>query len=165
MSKLSRNTLEQMVQDEWSNMHHNASISRHYPDFQNDYECRMFFDTLDEDVSFWIDDLQERIAEVYGKNLTFYSYGRQGATIAPKEYMGAAPCNSFGPLKLSVEDGLDGYNQLVKTMAIFRSINQYWNNTAAGIQDWWKRTKEANGYQVDIDAHDGKTLHTVEVWK
>jgi hypothetical protein len=81
--------------------------------------------------------------------------------------MSASPCGSFGSLNLSADEGLDGYNQLAHALAMFQEINRYWHNAAAGIQEWWNGTKEANEYQVDIDEHDGKTLsyQPVEVWK
>ena len=160
--------LERQVYKEWDNMHHNASISAYYPDFQNDYEAELFWDILNDETRFWIEDLTEWIKEKYGEKLTFYAYGRNGATIAPHEYMRSIGGNGFGCLKgdhLPDQNGLEGYNELARVLRMFREINQYWNAVAKGIPEWWKEAKEANEWQADIDAHEGMTKHMVEVWK
>ncbi|MFA5323717.1 MAG: hypothetical protein WC373_13680 [Smithella sp.] len=161
---MNRTELEQAVYEEWHNMHHNASIRR-FPDFQNEYEEHLFWETLNEDVSLWCEDLQAWIEEKYGERLTFYSFGRSGATIAPAEYMLPAGGNLFGGLSLTVDEGLDGYNQLKHALAMFREINRYWADAAANIPEWWKDMKEGNDWQTLIDEHDGKILRTVQVWK
>ena len=86
--KMNIEELEAAIYEEWRSLHHNASMSRILYgdkgiDFQNEYEEHLFFSVVSMDSSFWIDDLTELIREDFGYDLKFYSYGRQGATIAP----------------------------------------------------------------------------------
>ena len=153
--------LQNQLENEWEKMHHNASIT--YPELKNDYEVEMFWDVLSDTTSLWIEDLREIIKEKFGYELTFYSYGRNGATIAPSEFMKSAPCNTFGGLRYDVDE--DNIDESKKVLEMLRYINDYWNDTSKYIPQWWKDIKEANEWQADIDEHDGKTKHMVAVWK
>ena len=59
--------LERAIYQEWSDMHHNASID--WPDLQNEYESELFWACLSEDVKFWCDDLSEHINDKFGKGV------------------------------------------------------------------------------------------------
>ena len=161
---MNKEQLETALRDEWGNMHHNASLARTMPDFQNEYEYKLFVDCLRDYVTDAIDTLVDSIENDFGEKLTFYQYGRQGATIAPDDYMAPAPCNNFGSLNYTVHDGLDGYNHGRKLLRMFRYINQYWKNTAKYVPEWWTEMKEANDYQPDIDAHNGLKPIQTTVW-
>ena len=161
---MNKEQLQDAIEQEWSNMHHNASISRYYPDFRNEYESELFWNMIGDSVSMWIEDLQYKIKEEFGEELTFYSYGRMGATIAPHQYMRTVACNGFGGLKYEVDNGLDGYRDGLRVLKMFKYINEYWEDTAKHIPEWWKDTKEANEYEENIIAHDGKRSVMREVW-
>jgi len=168
MSKPTAAELEKLVYEEWGNMHHNASISSHYPDFQNEYEAHLFWDCLGDEVSSQIEYLVDWIEEEFGEKLTFYQYGRQGATIAPHEYERSVGGSGLGCLDgMKVPDGLglEGYNELYRLLKLFRFINKYWRDNAAYVGEWWADMKEANEWQGQIGEHEGKTLRTVEVWR
>ena len=47
---------------------------------------------------------------------------------------------------------------------MFVYINNYWNETAKYIPEWWREMKEANGYQKDIDDHEGMTKVQTYKW-
>jgi len=163
--KLTIEELRDAVEAEWINMHHNASIGSHFPDFQNGYEEDLFWYCLRDDVEETIDKLQDLIQEKFGEKLTLYPYGRQGATIAPEEYMRPAACGNFGVLRLGdCGDGLEGYNELYRVLRMFKEINNFWEEAVTHIPRWWQDMKEANEYQQNIDAHEGIHKVTKEVW-
>lgn len=146
--------LERAVYEEWRNMHHNSSMSSSMPKFKNEHEYQLFLDHVGIEVSFWIDVLVESVEEKFGETLTFYQYGRMGATIAPHEYMNPAPCSSFGSLRLGhISCGLDGYNELRHMLQLFRFINAYCRGIATNIGSWWQEAKVANDYQEEIDKY------------
>jgi hypothetical protein len=169
MKKLSHDELVRAIYNEWGNLHHNASMSGYFPDFQNEYESHLCMTMIGEDALCFVRELSEAVEEKFGYKLTFCSYGRGGATIAPNEWMGPAPCNNFGPLKSGLLEGfggLEAYNNDYRILMTLRFINQYMREALEGLKDWWERTKEANDYQPQIDEHEGMTLRyrTVEEW-
>lgn len=159
---MNKNQLYDAIIKEWANGHHNASISRYFPDFQNEYEGELFWNVLGDYVIYWIEDLQETIKENFGYDWKFYGYGRSGATIMPDDLKRASACNSYAGIK---EERIpEDYKGMLNLYNALKYINKHWNDTARGIKEWWEETKEANGYQEDIEAHEG--LHKVmrEVW-
>lgn len=156
--------------DEWREMHHNASLSRRLPDFQNEYEYHLFWSCLGDETHWAIEDLSEQIEEKWGWKLKFYSYGRQGATIAPDKWMLPPACNSFGGFAAhkaleNLSSGLEGYNHDRQVLAVLEFINNYWEKQVEYCSEWWTGMKEGNEhFQELIDEHEGMTLVTREVW-
>ena len=160
---MNKNQLYDAIIEEWTNGYHNASISRCYPDFQNEYEGELFWNVLNEDVMIWIEDLQEVIREKFGYGWKFSSYGRNGATIMPDDLKRASACNSYAGIK---EECIpEDYRGMLNLYNALKYINSYWNDTAKDICEWWNETKEANGYQQDIEDHEGMQLVTRQVWE
>ena len=151
---MKKDELYDAIRQEWSNMHHNASISGSFPELQNDYESKLFWDVLGDEVSFWIQDLKELVKEKFGYDWDYYSYGRMGATIAPDDIKAASAGNSFAAIRSEAIP--DDYNEMYELYNALKFINEYWKNTAENIPEWWKEVKEANEYQSDIDEHEGK---------
>jgi len=167
--------LEAAIYEEWGDLHHNASMSRVLYggsgiDFQNEYEEHLFFSVVSMETSdFWIDDLTEQVRMEFGYDLKFYSYGRQGATIAPDTWKRPSACNSFAGFDSSIlpceGDGFEQYNEFYRVLKTLRFINEYWRVVVNDLPNWWRETKEANEYQADIDAHEGMTLRRRDVWE
>ena len=175
MGKMKIKELEEAIYEEWGQLHHNASMSRVLYgskgiDFKNEYESNLFFSLVGMETSdFWIDDLTEQIKEKFGYDLKFYSYGRQGATIAPDDWKNPSACNSFAGFNSSVLPdtgcGLEDYNEMYNILNTLKYINKYWSGVVDYLPEWWKDNKEANEYQEDIDAHEGMTLRTRDIWE
>jgi len=160
---MNKTELYNAIIEEWAKGHHNASISRYYPDFQNEYEGELFWNVLNEEVMIWIDDLQEVVKDKFGYSWKFYGYGRNGATIMPDDLKRASACNSYAGIK---EECIpEDYKGMLNLYNALKYINKYWNDTAKNITEWWNETKEANGYQEDIDNHEGMQLVTRQVWE
>ena len=166
--------LEEAIYGEWGNLHHNASMSRVLYrskgiDFKNEYESELFFSVVGMNTEMWIENLTDMIKEKFDYTLKFYSYGRQGATIAPDTWMRSAACNGFGGFDSYVLPqygyGLDDYNEMYSILNTLRYINTYWNGVVDHLPEWWKETKEMNEYQEDIDNHEGMTLVNRYVWE
>lgn len=124
------------VSAEWRRCWHNARLlSLPYDDDESD----QFWDCLGIALSDACRFLSNEIYEQYGQRLTFYQYGRNGATIAPAEWMGPAPCNQFGSFNgpLEYRESLDDFIYVQQTLAILRHINAYWRNLAASVDTWW----------------------------
>lgn len=156
--------LQVLILLEWDNLHHNARINK-WPEFRNEYENSLFWDILGDEISLWIEDLTNDIADKFGKTLKFYSYGRMGATIAPAEWMNPAPCNNFGSCSYQVGETLEELEEAKKVLKILKYINSYWRNTADYIPKWWKETKEANEYDKTIAEYDNKKPYNTIVWR
>lgn len=153
--------LQEAIQEEWGNLHHNASIR--FPDIQNDYESELFWDCLGDNNHWALDDLKDEIKEKFGFDWHFYSYGRSGATIAPNEPMAAAACDGFGGLKddYYYEEDEEELQNLLDALTL---INKRTKEYCRAVPEWWADMKEANEYQKDIDAHDGKHKIMVGKW-
>jgi len=162
------------IDQAWRDMHHNASIRSYYPDFQNDYETDLFWSRLEDEAHWFMEDLMQQVEEKFGWALKFYQYGRQGATIAPNDWMLSASCNNFGefngkPMETSwdeddpdtIEHAYEWNKRVLDTMIY---INERCEEQAKYVPEWWEDTKEANGYKKEIDAHDGKKKVMREVW-
>lgn len=161
--------LTRKVYAEWKELHHNATLLREFPELQNQYEVQMFWDCLADEISWRCSELSGRIKEKFGMELTFYSYGRSGATIAPHEWMHPAACNSFGGLDLEkaigfAEYGLERYNALRKALKVLEYINEFWKTACEGCADWWKETKKVNEWEADIVAHEGMVPRMQQIW-
>lgn len=159
---MKKTQLEQVILKEFGNMHHNASLARYYPNFQNDYESDLFWNCLDDELSFLIEDLHEAVKEKFDYDWKFYQYGRSGATIAPNELVGPAPCNNFGGFNWDAMP--EDYHEMQKLLKAMQFVNEYWKESVKNVNEWWKDIKEANDYQKDIDAHDGMVQKQVYVW-
>jgi len=155
---------------EWDRLWHNASLVRYLPEMKNEYEEYLFWLCLCTRRSRACKNLSGMIEERYGWKLTFWSYGRNGATIAPGEWMGPAACNDFGGFASwkvleGVGSGLEGYNYDREVLAILRWINRYWRGTAEHIGEWWDDMMAGNEhFQELIDEHEEMTLKSVEMW-
>lgn len=160
MARMTLEEVREAAYKAWQGLHHNASLRGAFPDVQNSFEDELFWSVLGEETSCWIRDLQEDIKERWGFELTFYQYGRSGATIAPDEWMTAAPCGSFGSLKSEVLEpgygiaGLEEYNHACAVLKCLEYIRTYWEAQAADIPGWWERMKEANEWADLINAHE-----------
>jgi len=126
---------------EWKRCWHNARL-RTLPYADDEHES--FWNRLGLAVSDACHDLSDEIYEQYGERLTFSQYGRSGATIAPREWVGAAPGGQFGGFNGPFEyrDSLEDFVWIQRVLAILRHINAYWHNMATSIDAWWaeKRT-------------------------
>ncbi len=164
--------LLERIETEGRRMHHNATLSGVRLDFANEYEEHLFWDVLGDSVADWCDDLSGWIEEVTGFRLKFYSYGRNGATIAPDDWLNPAPGGDFGGVsfdKMGVGgyaegDALERYNHTRRVLRALMMINKYWQAQAKDMPRWWSEMKEANDWQADIDAHEGKTLRDIPTW-
>ena len=58
----------------------------------------------------------------------------------------------------------DNVDEGIAVLEVLEFINQYWETEVKYLPEWWKEMKEANEYQEDIDAHEGKVKRSVEVW-
>ena len=165
---MKREQLREAIKEAWRKMHHNASISRYYPKFRNEYEGRLFHDYLGFYVESEIEYLNDWIKEDFGITLTFYQYGRCGATIAPDEFMRPIGGDGFGSLNteraFSDAPGIEGYNADRETLRLLNRINKFWRGAAQDVGQWWQDTKEANDLQARINEHDGKRAVIKEVW-
>jgi len=160
--------LSEEVREEWNRLHHNASLAHCYPETRNDYEYSLFSDCLGDRVSQLFEYLKEEVKEETGYNLTFYQYGRQGATVAPSEWMAAAGGGSFGSLRdtiIGYDDDPDAARETAKVLRALRLINNIVIAYAADIPRWWKETKAANGWARKIRSMDGKKPRQVTVWR
>ena len=164
--------LQEAVQDEaraeWKRLHHNASIARFYPKLRNEYEYSMFNDCLGDYCAQLIEDLESHGKEETGHSLKFYQYGRQGATVAPHEWMSAAPCSSMGGLKdgvLSWDEGREATRDDIRVLRALRIINSTARAYASGVGEWWADMVEGNEWAEKIAAMDGKREKTITVWR
>lgn len=163
--KLTREQLEETLSQEWRNIHHNASISSHYPETKNEYENDLFWRWLGDHTSDMIEFLREDIKEQYGEELKFYSCGRMGATIYPDKYMQSVGGSGFGPLRFSMDEGLSGYNDGLRVLDILKTINNFWHDTVKDLPEAWKQAKKDNDWQADIDNHDGMESYQATLWR
>ena len=147
--------LKSLAESEWKDMHHNASISGSYPDFESEALSSEFHEWwLGDHTSMLIEFLHDIIKERFGYDLKFYSYGRSGATIAPDEWMNARGGNGFGGWneknwddtdptdEESIEDQKAQYREVIKNnisiIKCMRYINTYWKAEAEYIPKAWK---------------------------
>jgi hypothetical protein len=158
---MTKDELYNAIQEEWASMHHNAYIHR-LPSFQNDFEVDIFWKCLSEDISFWIEDLENSVKEKYGYDWKFYQYGRMGATVAPNNLKRPSACDSFAGLKSDCIP--DNYKDMMHLYRALCFSNTYVKNIATHIPSWWEDIKEANDYQKIIEKHDGKRKIMVEQW-
>jgi hypothetical protein len=137
-------TLRDEVDAEWQRCWHNATL-RTLP--YEDDEAELFWEQLGQAVQDACQDLSDEIYARYGHRLTFYQYGRNGATIAPHEWMGPAPGNQFG----SFHGPIDAHNfqdyarefpHIQEILTILRYINAYWRNLAASVDTWWAEERQ-----------------------
>ncbi len=148
--------LEDKIKNEWEAMHHNAYLKGEWPNIDlssNDgyKEWERFWECVSEEAQFELDeDLPTICKEKFGMNLTFYQYGRGGATVYPDEYSTGGYNYCLGYEKLpNYDDGnsLETFNEMVNILELFKFINQYCkdyckNNWA----DWWKELKNSNAW-------------------
>lgn len=91
-----------------------------------------------------------------------YQYGRGGRTLAPQKLVNQRGGSSFSLREdYFAESPISEVIQGIRIIEYFNSFVESWNSD---IPSWWKEEKEANEYQADIDAHDGKTSRFVKVW-
>jgi len=154
--------LQEAIREEWLNLHHNASIR--CPDIQNEYESELFWACLNDNSRWALDELKDEIKEKFGFYWKLYSYGRNGATIAPSEPMMAAACNSFGGLKEDYYYYEEDEEILQNLLDALIFINKRTEEYCQAIPEWWTDMKEANDYQKDIDEHEGKHKIMVDKW-
>ena len=92
---------------------------------------------------------------------TLYQWGRGGRTLAPDDLVrqrgGSAFCIKS---RESVAQDLP-YAEIVTMVRILESFNAYVAAWCKSVPEQWQDAKEANEYQADIDAHDGKRAHRV----
>jgi len=165
---MKRQELISAIHHEWRNMHHNASISKYYPDFQNEYEGYIFWELLASCVPDEILELAEDIQDKWGVHLTFYQYGRNGASIAPSQWSQSVGGSGLGILLYSVlsdYSGIEEHNENYRILQILKYINEFWRLRAEDVQQWWDETKEQLELQSKIDAHEGMALVTKRVWE
>jgi hypothetical protein len=171
-----RNRLRKAIED----MHHNATPS--YPNTQNEYESELFQAWLADQGSFEIDYINdggaygkshnqltraerrerlkyaawEMVSERFGK---VYQYGRGGRTVAPEKLAH----HRYGPMPSMADTVAD--RDLALSIRVLESFNAFvraWNKNVANA---WTEYKAENGFQSEIDAHDGLTAHLVRVWR
>jgi len=133
------NDLCDAVRAEWKRCHHNARLpSLPYEDGDDE----IFWDLLGRAARKACGELSWHIANTYGVSLTFYSYGRSGATIAPHEWMGPIGGNHFGGLRSGILEWRDDLSSLLEarqTLEILEHINAFWQAKAATVNSWWNR--------------------------
>src|SRR5574337_470000 len=81
------------IDEEWRRCWHTAALPT-LP--YEEHEADLFWDHLGLAVHDARRTLSDEIYTLHQERLTFYQYGRSGATIAPHEWMGPAPGNQFG---------------------------------------------------------------------
>lgn len=131
--------LRDEVDEEWQRCWHNATLPTLPYD---DDEAELFWDQLGIAVGDACRDLSDEIYEIYEERLTFYQYGRSGATIAPSEWMAPAAHSHFGSFHGSLDDhNYDDFTyefpRIQTVLAILRYSNAYWRKAAASVEDWW----------------------------
>ena len=154
-----RESLIGEIEEEWGNLHHNASLISSWPDFENDEEMERFWNVLSECAYDEIEMLQEELYDKLGVSWKLYQYGRMGATIAPDDIMARACCNGFGGLNGDV------YEYEVETLddvlAALRYINKQVRGFCKDIDGWWKEEKkwrkEMEEWDTEIAEHNEKT--------
>lgn len=137
-------SLRDEVDEEWRRCWHNARLPTLPYD---DDEAELFWDRLGTAVADACRMLSDEIYEIYGERLTFYQYGRSGATIAPSEWMGQAPGNQFGSFHGPIDDyNHDGFTselpRIQTVLAILRYSNTFWRKAAASVEDWWAEERQ-----------------------
>jgi len=153
----------------WKQMHHNASIARHYPDFRNEYESESFWNWLSMRLSFECDSLESVIEKKFGIVTKLYTAGRQGATVYPEVFHSRVGGNSFGMFDWSCfhqnydsdRAELAHRERVAKFLEWF---NAYWAKQASKVTSQWKSYKRKAGLSSTIRSYDGMTKRTVTVW-
>lgn len=185
--RINANKLYEDMREAWESLHHNASMRGRFPEMRNEFEEHLFWDFLRGDVSWLVEDLHDLVKEKFDEDLTFYQYGRGGATIAPSEWMAASASNSFGGLNYTLEayesylwdsygDDDEDEEELINrvnaeaekeaahVIEVIDYINNYWDQSTRYLAEWWQETKDANELDEIIAAHDDMILVSKQVW-
>lgn len=149
-----RESLIGEIEEEWGDLHHNASLISSWPDFENDYELELFWNVLNDEGSWLLEEAEQDIENEFGVAVKLYSYGRSGATIAPDKWMSRSCCGGFGGL---VDISYEEVEYLDTMLAVLRYINKSVKDFCENIEEWWKDTKEANEWDKEIAEHNEKT--------
>lgn len=155
------------IETEWRKMYHNASIQK-YPDIELDEEWEMFWGVLGDNVQFELEWIQGWIKDETGLDMELYTWGRSGATVAPAMICKRAYSRDLDPMDLIesyyLEDPMEeefiqtewvaAYQDLKNYLKAFQIINKAVKGFCEGIPEWWKETKEANGYTFGDDEEE-----------
>lgn len=139
------------AQGEWENLWHNGRL-KSFP--YEDDESELFWDWLNDEARFMIEDIQDQIYEKWGFNWTIYSWGRSGATFAPDiEHMGRYFNSKALDLndKLGIDDESEDVDEIkswIESAKEYHEALKYINETirscVSGIDESWNEFKEAN---------------------
>ena len=168
MTKPTQVDLEYQIEQEWRRLHHNATLLHVYQkfNFRNDYEANMFDDHIleieQQDLKSY---LEESAVELYTFTLTFWQYGRSGATFAPSEWMCNSHSGHLGAFNSDIihrwdfDNNIDHYNYTARVLKCLEWINTAVRAWCSGLPESWESYKEANGITPEqLAEYDGKTL-------
>jgi hypothetical protein len=136
--------IESEIEAAWKNLHHNAKLND-WPDFVNPEEQESFWHCLGDEVSYLCNDISEFIEEKWNRKLTFYQYGRGGATIAPSEWMAPTGGGGFGSFNWETTY-CEEPEQLIEIAEILKYVRSYWEDQAQCAKEWWEDMKVANNW-------------------
>jgi hypothetical protein len=163
-------------EEEYRQMYHNARLTGNgFPDFANDEEMQAYYDCINDELSFMIDDLQEDLKNDFGMEWKIYTYGSLGATIAPDGFSSACR-NSFNrtldrdtianswdlpdnEMLLAGDDGpaawTDAYHTAKAHLEAFQYLNRQVRSwAAADLCAWWEEMKAANEWTFGDEDDD-----------
>ena len=96
---------------------------------------------------------------------TLYTWGRGGRTLAPDRLIRRCGGSSFC-IRTAEEIAADmPYDSRVRLTLVVESFNRYVKDWCASIPEQWEEATSANGWQADIDAHEGQHPYLVTVWR
>ncbi len=161
-------SLKLQISKSWKNLHHNASLIRHYPEFRNEFEGRLFQAYIVEaNNTVLLPMLSKTCSEQFGFDLSFSNYGRGGATIAPDDWTVRRGEGVLAGFAWDVIDDADEEDQVriaTRVLACIQSINEDVRKAVKTVPDWWSSTKKANNLARQINRMDNKRAVMREVW-
>ena len=104
--------------------------------------------------------LWERISD-YGE---VYQWGRGGRTVAPKGLINQGGGGQFTVRKVRDINIEEAYGGQVQLLMVVESFNWYVRLWCEGVPQAWQDAKDANGWQHDVNAHEGLRPRLVTVW-
>jgi hypothetical protein len=164
------------IEEEAQRMYHNARIA--FFDYKDD-ESSVFWEIfIPGEAECLLENLREDIKERWKETLTFYTYGRGGATIAPSEWI-SSNYRDFSPKAIEsgysrefgemedtsdertefienivdehpyIEDALTFFEEDKQQAEIMKFINDTVEESVKDLERSWKEWREANEHLFD----------------